>query len=223
MGKIRKNEAGFGAVELLIILAVVALIGGVGYFVYKNQHKATTASVTTTTTPTPTKSVTATPAKTTTPTPAQDTRLQYENKDLGLTFKYPSDWKIVDESDNLGTLIRVQSPDFVRGDQSVSGTQISVSLNASHNTYSADKQGAATSTYGYHNDVKDLTVGGKPAFSYSKSQNETGYTAFYVEVDLGAKGAREFLYQSETKDVQQKYDTTNLTVFNSLLDSVTFQ
>lgn len=41
MGKIRKNEAGFSAVEVILVLIVMALIGGVGWFVYKNQHKGT--------------------------------------------------------------------------------------------------------------------------------------------------------------------------------------
>lgn len=211
------NQKGFSVVEILIVVVIVGLLGIVGWLVYDRQKSKTDD-----------KSATQISQQA-----QQETKIvdlyegwkEYENASLALKFKYPADWKIVDESDNaIGALIRVQSPDYLR-DESIgfSGTQISVSPNTSHNTYNADKQRAATSTDGYHNDVKDLTVGGKPAFSYSKSLNETGYTAFYTEVDLGAKGAREFLYQSETKGAPQKYDTTNLTVFNKLLESVTIE
>jgi prepilin-type N-terminal cleavage/methylation domain-containing protein len=39
MKKIFKNQKGFSAVEVIIVLAVVALIVLVGYIVYKNHHK----------------------------------------------------------------------------------------------------------------------------------------------------------------------------------------
>ena len=69
MGKIRKNQEGFSVVEVVLVLVVVALIGVVGFMVYKNQHKTTNNSTTNATTLT-------TPPKTTTPpvtTPAQTT------------------------------------------------------------------------------------------------------------------------------------------------------
>jgi type II secretory pathway pseudopilin PulG len=217
------NQKGFGVVEILIILVIVGLLGAVGWLVYDRQKiktdnmtRANQTSQQALNQQTPQQA-----AKTADPYMGWK---EFENASLALTFKYPAEWKIVDDSSNLGTLIRVQSSDYLRDENiGFSGTEISISPNASQNSYSADKQRAATSTYGYHNDVKDLTVGGKPAFSYSKSLNETGYTAFYVEVDLGTKGARAFLYGSETKNTPQKYDTTNLAVFNKLLESVTFQ
>ena len=73
MGKLHNNEKGFGAVEGLLIIAVVVLIGVVGYMVYKNQHKTKTASVTTTTATkvtAPTKTATTQPTSTTSTTPS---------------------------------------------------------------------------------------------------------------------------------------------------------
>lgn len=48
MGKLKDNQKGFGAVEAVLVLVIVILIGVVGYMVYRNHHKTTTASVATT-------------------------------------------------------------------------------------------------------------------------------------------------------------------------------
>ena len=60
MSKLHKEEAGFSTVEAVLILVIVALVGVVGFMVYKNQHKTTTTSVATAVKPR-----TATPTKTT--------------------------------------------------------------------------------------------------------------------------------------------------------------
>ncbi|HSW85574.1 MAG TPA: hypothetical protein VLF79_03135 [Candidatus Saccharimonadales bacterium] len=41
MNEISKNENGFGAVGIILIIVILALIGAVGYLVYKNQHQTT--------------------------------------------------------------------------------------------------------------------------------------------------------------------------------------
>ena len=38
----KKNEKGFSVVEILIVLVVVSLIGGAGWYVYQNKNKANT-------------------------------------------------------------------------------------------------------------------------------------------------------------------------------------
>jgi hypothetical protein len=58
MNKIKKNESGFGIVEVILVLVIIVLIGFVAWLVYKDHHKTTTASPTTT----------ATSNKSTTPT-----------------------------------------------------------------------------------------------------------------------------------------------------------
>jgi hypothetical protein len=101
-----------------VILIVVALIGGVGYFVYKNQHKAKTANVTTNTTP-----VATTPTKTTTPTTqAVDPYASwktYTSASLKFSFKYPSDWNISERPNNTANTsmtIGVYSPEIAPTD-----------------------------------------------------------------------------------------------------------
>ncbi len=72
MGKLRNNEKGFGTVEIILIVVIVALIGVVGWFVYKNHNKTTSTSTTTanTTTTKPTTQ-TSTPTPTTTNKPSE--------------------------------------------------------------------------------------------------------------------------------------------------------
>ena len=63
MGKLRRNEAGFSAVEVILVLVMVAFISVVGFMVYKNHNKMTSISATTTDT---TKPSTSTEPKTST-------------------------------------------------------------------------------------------------------------------------------------------------------------
>ena len=80
MRTIQKNEKGFSAVEALIILVIVVLIGGVGYLIYKNHHKAAAPLA-----------VTVTKTTTTKPAPAV-TWKTYSNQQAGFTFQYPASW-----------------------------------------------------------------------------------------------------------------------------------
>jgi hypothetical protein len=45
MRKLKNNEKGFGAVEAILIVIIVLLIGAVGYLVYKDKHKAPVKTV----------------------------------------------------------------------------------------------------------------------------------------------------------------------------------
>lgn len=93
MGKIRRNEAGFSPIEVILVLVVVALIGVVGFMVYKNHNKkATTNSVAATTT---TKPSTTRQAKTTTQTPDPYAGwASCADSVEGSSFKYPSTWTL---------------------------------------------------------------------------------------------------------------------------------
>ena len=49
MGKLKTDEKGFGAVEAILIVIIIVLIGAVGYLVYKNNHKTVVTKVVTVT------------------------------------------------------------------------------------------------------------------------------------------------------------------------------
>jgi len=47
MGKLQDNQSGFGAVGVMLVIIVLALVGVVGWMVYKNHPKAVSRSTTT--------------------------------------------------------------------------------------------------------------------------------------------------------------------------------
>ena len=86
MGKLRNNEKGFGVIEGLLIVAVVILLGVVGYIVYKNHNKTTNSATTANT-------VTKTPAKTTTtPNPTIGQLISTADKKVQITI--PDTWHV---------------------------------------------------------------------------------------------------------------------------------
>jgi hypothetical protein len=96
MNKISKNRKGFSAVEGLLIILILVVIGGVGYMVYHNDHKAKTVSASTTAG----KTSTASSTKSTTETTANPYAgwKQYCDGIDKYCFKYPSTWQFSDKS-----------------------------------------------------------------------------------------------------------------------------
>lgn len=98
MKQFRKNELGFSAVEVVMVVAIVALLGVVGWLVYKDHHKTTAKN-------TPIVQ----PYKTTTPAPKANAPTAanpyagwntYTLKLEKITFRYPSTWQLTDKSDS---------------------------------------------------------------------------------------------------------------------------
>lgn len=87
MSKLRNHQAGFSAVEAVMVLVIVALIGVVGFLVYKN-HETTTASVTTT------KPASKAPTSSNPYAGWKTYTLKYEKA----SFKYPGSWQLEDSS-----------------------------------------------------------------------------------------------------------------------------
>lgn len=84
---LRRHEAGFGAVELLLILLVVVVLGGAGWYVWQREHsKTNTARSNGQTSTTPTPSPTPDPYK---------GWLTYTDSLHHYSFKYPaSGWTL---------------------------------------------------------------------------------------------------------------------------------
>jgi hypothetical protein len=89
MNKTQNNEKGFSVVEVVVVVVIVALIGTVGWLVYKNHHKTTTASITTTSATKPTTTTATT--QPTDPTAGWNTYTLPKEK---LTFRYPTTWTV---------------------------------------------------------------------------------------------------------------------------------
>jgi Tfp pilus assembly protein PilE len=94
MGKLQRDENGFSAVEVVLVLVIVALIGVVGWLVYKDHRKTVATNNVATTTST---KATTTP-KTTTPTNPYANWSSYCDTMSNGCFYYPSSWKLVNNS-----------------------------------------------------------------------------------------------------------------------------
>jgi Tfp pilus assembly protein PilV len=87
-----KNSLGFSAVEVLLVLVVIGILGFTGWFVYQSRQTANKDYTTQSSAQTPT-------AKKSTITPANDAKTKamatwsdFSNTTVGLKFRYPSDW-----------------------------------------------------------------------------------------------------------------------------------
>jgi len=112
MSKISKNENGFSAIEIVLIIAVLVLIGLVGWLVYKDHHK---------TTPVAQSSSAYSGWKTYT-------------SNLGFSFKYPSGWTVKTDSD-LGTAAGLQ---LVENGTGVNDFNLTFSINKPTTTTSIE-------------------------------------------------------------------------------------
>ncbi len=97
MNRLSKNEKGFSAIEVVLVFVILALIGVVGWLVYKNHHQTTKASVVTTSKPSP-----STPAKSTIPTKPVNPYAGWKTYTSGyqkVSFQYPTSWGFKVQSD----------------------------------------------------------------------------------------------------------------------------
>ena len=91
MNKISKNQKGFTAVEVLLTILILVVIGAVGYMVYHNEHKPKVTNVSTTKSATSTLTKTITATATPSPYAGWNTYTLPKEK---LTFRYPTTWTV---------------------------------------------------------------------------------------------------------------------------------
>jgi len=105
MGKLKNNQNGFGAIEGLLVLVIVVMIAGVGWYVYKATQKTNGAYFAATTTNLQTSPKFAKVTKKTSPTTSTTTVktadpyagwTSYTLSKEKLSFKYPSSLTISD-------------------------------------------------------------------------------------------------------------------------------
>lgn len=94
-----KNKNGLAAIGIVLIVIVCLILGGLcGYYYLKNQEKDIVAVPIITSTITP--SATSSSATTTVPTDKTADWKTYTNNVFGYSFKYPAEYKLVDECYN---------------------------------------------------------------------------------------------------------------------------
>jgi hypothetical protein len=97
------DQKGFSALDIILALSLVAVIGIAGIFAYKNSHSKPSASISTSSSPTPkpTASVVADKYK---------GWKTYTSSRDGYSIKYPANWIVIPESASDGPYIRNFDP-----------------------------------------------------------------------------------------------------------------
>ncbi len=100
MHRVNRNQTGFGVIGIVVVVGALVVVGGAGAYVYHRNHKSktTTSSTKTSTqasnsTQTSTAQKAATSSITQAKANAMATWADFSNTNLGLKFRYPSDWE----------------------------------------------------------------------------------------------------------------------------------
>jgi type II secretory pathway pseudopilin PulG len=111
VGTFKNNQKGFGAIEVLMVLGIVILIGAAGWLVYKNQNKAHTQNKTAKTLQQDLKGQVLSGSA---PNPSQYNGWQsFCSSYGGLCLKYPASWKITQATYPPGTEPNGQEVDTI--------------------------------------------------------------------------------------------------------------
>jgi len=206
-----KTQKGFAVLELILLLIIVLVIGGTGWYVIKSKNQ--------------TSQILDITDKTNLSTPINKASDKSTNNFNSLPFKYsyPANWSKTDNGDNKsyytvyleapGTMID-GTPDG--GGEVETGAQFSISKTVSQSYKSLQEYKAAsivTSQYGTNK--KDLTVGGREAMQFDLAY-EGGPNHNVVFFDNG------ILYSVSVQ--QTVYANPSYgTVFDNLVSSIDFE
>lgn len=110
----KSNQKGFSAAEALIILVIVGVIGGAGWYVWQSKNKSDSASTTNNTT----QSTTPLTYKRTTTVPS--TWKTYTNEKYKISLAYPTNWTVSDST------TQKEASDSMQNVYSVNATEVFV-------------------------------------------------------------------------------------------------
>jgi len=160
MNRIYKNQKGFSGVEVILIVVIVALIGVVGWLIYKDNNKTKTTNIATTSsnsstnksaTPTTTKTSTSTPTTPSQPTTSSATTV-FKIPQLGIQITVPS---------SLSTLTYYYLAQYSTADFSTStlaARASSCTANSSTDNANYDALGSLTKGQGIGKSQPDVTI-----------------------------------------------------------------
>jgi len=222
----KNNENGFGAVEGLLVIVVVVLLGVVGYMVYKNHNKVTSNSSTTTST------ITTAPAKTTTTQPVAPANTKtYTDIAKAYTVSYPQDWTIKEEPDNGLSQVPVLDSTEARF------TPSNLPTGAAGNTWvgiSSFKSSDMSTALDAKSATQSITINGHKALYYqevipaTKGTNGAaggmGYTDdYYAVTNNGVTLAFYFREKQDGNGIASSFDASStVPAYTTLVKSVKF-
>lgn len=142
----RLSDRGFTVIEVLIILVLIVVIVGVGFYAYRANRQTENNDQ-----PSQSQKVEQTTEQ------VKDT-ISYQNAELGITFEYPKEWKLVDcndeykaiylASDDRGVGINDDGQSILCGGGTDFPPQVSIMVKP-ENDYQGDTQPTAVTIAGY--------------------------------------------------------------------------
>lgn len=210
MKKLIKNERGFGAVEFILIIVVVGLIGGLGWYaIHTRKNKDNPAPISNTST-----------ANTTTTKSANFYYGWKSYSKYGITFKYPADWKLTEANPSKMISLSVASPDHVfeggGGDYEGKGgiVRIEPDLGLGGAEVTADNYKENNSGGDPYKSFDVITVNGKKAVQFQTVSAKLVTTIFFTK-DKKMPGI-DLKYAKD--DYTNQFNTYNLIVNSVTLD-----
>jgi len=154
-----KRQHGFSAIEIILILILVGLIGFGAWYVWRANTSPTSTAV---------------DQPETTPT-----TVAYDR--YGLTFKYPVDWKLDAQDDAQSIATTLTSPDYKVGPDATVGQSITIDeaifleSNLTAENFRAKQVDAHPNEY---SDYKELDINGNKAVQFYSGDSRT--TVFFM-------------------------------------------
>ncbi|MBP7807295.1 hypothetical protein KA047_02255 [Candidatus Saccharibacteria bacterium] len=210
MQKLSNNQKGFSIGQVLLVVVVLGIIGGIGYYVYSRQSSTPTAEPT---------STTVTPAADTTDENKTATADWKTYSGMTISMKYPETWKprdITNEPDR----VYFASADYVApgedGPSVTAGYLLDVMVS---NTPSDDSHEAMVAGYketkdagACGGDYQEITIDGEKAVLSDMKCHGSDITAIAI------KDGTEYFFRLSSID-EDKPEVR--TLFNHILSTVT--
>jgi len=230
MAKLSKDNNGFSAVEVLLVLVTLAIIGVAGYAVARhvNNKNSVAPTVTTSTSPTSAKTLT----KTTATQPAvTSTNKTYTDAAKAYTVSYPQDWTIKEEPDNGLSQLPVLDSTEARF------TPTNLPAGASGNTWvgiSSFKSSDMATALDAKSATQSTTINGYKALYYqavvpaTKGTNGAaggmGYTDdYYAITNNGVTLVFYFREKQDGNGIASSFDSSSIVpAYTALVKSVRF-
>jgi hypothetical protein len=216
----RHHQSGFGRVGIVVVVVVLAAIGGIGLIVARNKHVNLKTTFSSTATPTSTPSSSIPTANASQPATTCDGMTQYKNAKYGISFCYPSNWRVEerdpakstpDAQNNELSLWLLDTTSKARAETAtITVSKRDLTAETASMDGSIDSEGGNSANY-----KQNLTLKNKAVVKYTIPQSSTVNREIYL-FQVGAK----------TYSIQTVYEETNLqrnpkyvTQFHALIDS----
>ena len=228
------SKAGIVIASTVVLATIVA--GGTGIYLNTRPKSSNPETVSVQVTSTPTVEQTVTTTATAVPTVTQDPYANWKTYDLSkdsttyptfesdnFTIKYPSNWKVSPAYEGCGPIFTPSE-----GNQGVSLSICSYNLQGDYATEAVATYNSVKASQGYsvENPIKDITIGGKEAKTYTLRNTIPNYSTRLegtYDINLKSKSGNHIvIYTYVTLNENTKVEEVN-SVMDSIVQSIEFK